>query len=215
MSKKLNNYSCFLISNKPDLYTQVVKKLKKEKVNFFDGTNVKSFARLVNSCVEQAKTEIVILMSDKMRPTDENIYKTLDLLQRGFGFVGLYRFGFFGFKKELFRKIGPLDERFVGGCFEDDDFYIRMCEANIAVYLSQEVEYLKNPSSWDHSLSQKHFYEKWGIQKEIGYVYRKLQESDLNYDFGPMVGSNFLQWRESKFLAKKIKKYESLRVINE
>jgi len=70
-----------------------------------------------------------------MRPIDENIQKTVKLIEEGYAFVGMYRFGFFGFKKELFRKIGPMDERYVGGCWEDDDFYIRLREANLSFSL--------------------------------------------------------------------------------
>jgi len=94
MSKKSKPYSCFLISNKPNLVKEVTKNLKKETVTYFDGTNVSSFSKLVNSCVLQAPSETVIIMSDKMRPTDENIQRTLDLLDEGYAFVGLYRFGF-------------------------------------------------------------------------------------------------------------------------
>ena len=213
MSKKPKKlYTCFLISNKPHLYNEVIKNLKNESVNYFDGTNVKSFANLVNSCVNSCKTEIVIIMSDKMRPIDHNIYKTIELLNHGYAFVGMYRFGFFGFKKELFRKIGPLDERYIGGCFEDDDFYIRMREANLALYLSQEVKYIKTSSSWNHSLSKEHFYKKWFFNEQDKKVYRKLQEETYDYNFGPSIAANHLPWNHSKLLAKKIKRYEGLEI---
>jgi len=212
MSKKSKPYSCFLISNKPNLVKEVTKNLKKETVTYFDGTNVSSFSKLVNSCVLQAPSETVIIMSDKMRPTDENIQRTLDLLDEGYAFVGLYRFGFFGFKKQLFRKVGPLDERFVGGCFEDDDFYLRMCEANLGIYLSQEVKYIKSASSWNHTLSKKHFFEKWKFNDIEKKVIRKINEQQHNYQFGKEVPTNFLEWRQSKFLAKKIKRYQGVEI---
>ena len=225
--KKNNIYSCFLLSNKPHLYSEVVKRLKTVNVNFYDGKDVESFAKLVNSCVESCKTEIVILMSDKMRPIDHNIYKTIELLNYGYAFVGMYRFGFFGFKKELFRKIGPLDERFVGGGYEDDDFYIRLCEANLSMYLSQEVTYIGSSSSWNIQ-GAEHFYKKWlhsifydrkilkklGINKQSDKTYRKLKEESYNYNFGPHVAANHLPWSHSKLKAKKIKKYEKLEIGN-
>jgi GT2 family glycosyltransferase len=207
--KKNKKYACFLISNKPHLYSEVIKGLETETINFYDGSNVKSFAELVNKCVASCKTEIVILMSDKMRPTDNNIQQTLTLINQGYAFVGLYRFGFFGFKKELFRKIGPLDERFVGGCYEDDDFYIRMCEANLAIYLSHDVEYVGSNSSWNPIKSREHFYKKWNHSDK---TYRKLKEASHNYNFGPSVPADFLSWSHTKLLAKKIKKYEDLEI---
>ena len=224
--KKNKNYSCFLISNKPHLYSEVTKGLKTETINFYDGTNVESFSKLVNTCVQSADTEIVILMSDKMRPNDENIQKTLALIDEGYSFVGMYRFGFFGFKKELFRKIGPLDERFVGGWFEDDDFYIRLCEADLSMYLSHEVAYIGSNSSWNPVKSTEHFYKKWlhsifynrkiykkyGISKLSNKTYRKLKEPSHNYNFGPSVPTHFLPWSYTKLLCKKIKKYEGLEI---
>lgn len=213
MAKKGKKYSLFLISNKPHLYQEVIRNLKNETVTFFDGSGVNSFSELVNKCVESSNTEIVILMSDKTRPTNNNVEKTIDLINQGYAFVGLYRFGFFGFKKELFRIIGPLDERFIGGCFEDDDFYIRLCEANLSMYLSQEVNYIRNVSSWNHSLSKKHFFNKWGTKENK--IYRKLLEPELNYNFGKRVPCEFLPWHYSKFLAKKIKKYQTLEITYE
>lgn len=215
MVKKIKRHTCFLISNKPERYNEVIKNLNREKVIFFDGANAESFSKLVNTCVQSAETEIVILMSDKMRPTDENIQKTLNLIDEGYGFVGMYRFGFFGFKKELFRKIGPLDERFVGGCFEDDDFYIRLCEADIGMYLSHEVVYVKDKSSWNYKLSKEHFYKKWNMDEKTNKTYRKLEEVSHSYNFGPSISTSFLSWNHTKLFAKKIKKYERLEIGHE
>lgn len=212
MAEKINRHTCFLISNKPERFSEVIKNLAREKIVFFDGTNAESFSKLVNTCVQSAETEIVVLMSDKMRPTDENILRTINLIDEGYAFVGMYRFGFFGFKKELFRRIGPLDERFIGGCFEDNDFYIRLCEANFSMYLSHEVTYLKDKSSWSHKLSKDHFYKKWHIDEKTKKTYRKLKEASHKYNFGPSVSADFLSWRHTKLLAKKIKKYEGLEI---
>lgn len=213
--KKNKTYTCFLISNKPHLYSEVIKDLEIETINFYDGTNAKSFAELVNKCVASCETEIVILMSDKMRPTDTNILQTLTFINQGYAFVGLYRFGFFGFKKELFRKIGPLDERFVGGCYEDDDFYVRMCEANLAIYLSHDVAYVGSQSSWNPIKSREHFYKKWHMDEKTNKTYRKLKEVTHDYNFGPSVPTNFLSWNHTKLFAKKIKKYARLEIGHE
>lgn len=211
----MKDYSCFLISNKPHLYDTVTKNLVKEKVDFFDGTNAYSFSSLVNGCVEKCNTEVIILMSDKMRPCDNDIYKTITLINEGYAFVGLYRFGFFGFKKELFRKIGPLDERYTGGGYEDDDFYIRLKEANLAMYLSHEVDYVKGNSSWTSDVCRQHFISKWGDVKGTGTALRKLQEIKSNYNYGKNIDTNFLPWSYTQILAKKVKRYKDLKIIYE
>ena len=113
--KKNKKYACFLISNKPNLVKEVTKNLKKETVTYFDGTNVSSFSKLVNSCVLQAPSETVIIMSDKMRPTDENIQRTLDLLDEGYAFVGLYRFGFLVLKNNYLEKLDHLMRDLLAG----------------------------------------------------------------------------------------------------
>ena len=155
------NYSIHLISNKPHLFSAIEKSIAPENVNYFDGTGYPSFSKLVNACTAAANTEIVIILSDKVLPKAEHVNKVITLLEKGYGFVGLYRFAFFAFKKELFRQIGPMDERFVGGGYEDDDFYIILKEANIAMYVTEELEYEKASSSWDQSTTVNHFIAKW------------------------------------------------------
>ena len=109
----MKQYSIYLISNKPYVFNEIQAGLAPETLNFFDGSKIKNFSHLVNSCVSSSPTETVILMSDKVRPTPDHIHKTLELLDKGYAFVGLRLFRFFGFKKELLRRIGFFDERFI------------------------------------------------------------------------------------------------------
>jgi GT2 family glycosyltransferase len=211
----MNNYTCYLISNKKHLYSTVKETVLSEEIEFFDGTDAGSFARLVNQCVEFCPTEIVIMMSDKMRPCDDNIRKVLSLINDGYAFVGLYRFGFFGFKKELFRTIGMMDERFIGGGYEDDDVYVRLKEANLAMYLSHEVNYVGGNSSWSSEICKSHFLEKWGDAKSSGTAKRNIAELDLNYNLGPRMLTNFLSWEHTQIHAKKVRKYLDLKIIKE
>jgi predicted glycosyltransferase involved in capsule biosynthesis len=206
-------YSLYVISNKPHLFPTIQESLQPEQVTLFDGSRCQSFAKLVNSCVEQAPTEIVIMMSDKVLPTAEHVKKILELIKQGYGIVGLYRFAFFGFKKELFRRIGPLDERFVGGGYEDDDFYIRLKEANISMYLSEEVQYNKSQSSWNYALSKPHFINKWlpnfdsTIKLHHNKIKRLLPEELHSYNFGEREVTKFLEWEKSVVLTSKAKKF--------
>ena len=210
-------YSCYVISNKPQLFAGIEKSILPEKVNYFDGTGYPSFSKLVNECTAKADNEIVIMMSDKMLPTAANVQKAVSLINQGYGLVGLYRFGFFGFKKQLMRQIGMMDERFVGGGYEDDDFYIRLKEANIAMYITEEVEYSKSRSSWNYDRSRIHFLQKWIDTENPNYnpdakassefVKRKLPEEVSNYDLGPSIDTKFLTADHTVAQPRKSRKY--------
>ncbi len=213
-------YSIFVLSNKPHLFPNIESSISPEKVEFFDGTGYPSFSMLVNKCVESAPTEIVILMSDKVTPTPQNVRQALDLVDKGYGLVGLHRFGFIAFKKELFRTIGPMDERYVGGGYEDDDFYIRLKEANIGIYISEDVVYdFVRKSSWRFEESLDHFVNKWILDydpnKKLNHhtVQRKLNEEIYNYDFGPSIPTKFLDWSHSYSTTSKATKYAKIQKL--
>lgn len=207
------DYSAYLISNKLHFFESIKESIKPVELKYFDGTGYSSFSKLVNSCVEAAPTEVVIMMSDKVLPTEENVSKLLNLIDQGYGLVGLYRFAFFGFKKELFRTVGPLDERFVGGGFEDDDYYIRLKEANISMYITEEVMYEKRTSSWSYSQSKTHFINKWipnfdaDIKMHHNKIERLLPEEIYNYNLGPKSGERFLDWKSTVCPPSKGRKY--------
>ena len=156
-------------------------------------------------------------MSDKVLPTQSDITKVVSLVEQGYGLVGLYRFGFFGFKKQLMRQIGMMDERYVGGGYEDDDMYIRLKEANISMYITEEVEYKKSVSSWNYRLSRNHFMNKWVDTKSPIYsptaklsavnIKRKIKEEQLNYNLGKEVPTEFLSWDHTVASPNKSRKY--------
>jgi GT2 family glycosyltransferase len=163
-----------------------------------DGTNYPSFSKLINDCVSESKAETIVICNDKARPRYNDFFKTLHLIDKGYGFVGLYCFGFFAFKKELFRRIGPLDERFIGGNYEDSDFLRRLNEANIACYEAYEIPYLEGSSSWNTGMSQYHFYNKWNDYTQDNKICtRLLPEETYNYDFGEITNCEFLPWSHS------------------
>jgi GT2 family glycosyltransferase len=152
-------------------------------------------------------------MSDKVIPTNNDVNRLLELLDQGYAMVAFYRLAFFGFKKQLLRKIGMFDERFVGGGFEDDDFYIRLKEANLGVYISHEIPYNKSSSGWNYSLAQGHFVDKWGDVAQIGELKRTLEEEQYQYDLGTEVPVEFLSWNQSVILTTKVKKYTKYSIV--
>jgi hypothetical protein len=117
----------------------------------------------------------------------------LDLINDGYGLVALYSFAFFGFRKELIRRIGWFDERFVGGEHSDCDFVRRVSEADISIFEERSIPYIASPSSWDNSKTKAHFLAKWEeswsepwtINPNAGTIHRKLDEEKYNYDLGP------------------------------
>ena len=208
------NHSSFVISNRPHLFEPIQQSIFPEPVKYFDGSGYPSFSKLVNSCVASADTETVILMSDKVTPTNDDINRLLELLDQGYAMVAFYRLAFFGFKKQLLRKIGMFDERFVGGGYEDDDFYIRLKEADLGVYITHEMPYEKSQSGWNYSMAQGHFVDKWSNVTQTGEIKRLLQEEQHQYDLGSPVPVDFLPWDQSVILTSKVKKYTQHLVVN-
>jgi hypothetical protein len=149
-----------------------------------DGTNYPSFSKLVNDCIVKAKTETVIIASDKVRPSSNDIKKMLFLLKKGFGFVAMHNFYFFGMNKNLIRKIGFFDERFVGGGYEDVDWGRRLLEHDIALYISIEtpVEHSNIKSSWNYEKAYQFYTQKW--EQSPTRWKRLMDDEKYDYDIG-------------------------------
>lgn len=107
----------------------------------------------------------------------------IDLINKGYGYVATYRFAFFGFKKEIIRRIGFFDERFIGGGYEDCDIMRRCIENNISIYESEEVIYYPKKSIWNNSVSRTHFIKKW-LEPKNNKITRLLDEENYDYDIG-------------------------------
>jgi GT2 family glycosyltransferase len=191
----MHQYSLNVITNKPEKFSPIVKSLAPEQVSYYDGSGHPSFSSIVNRCTAASGAETVIIMSDKVLPRKEHVASTLALLDAGYGFVALYRFAFFGFRKELFRRIGGLDEGYVGGGYEDDDYYIRLVENDIAMWVTHDVPYTPGVSSWDPSISRLYHSSKWDFDIEGRKIRRKMQDTPCGYDFGPSVATTWLSGR--------------------
>ena len=157
--------------------------------SFFDGTGYPSYSKVVNDCIMNSKEEIVIILNHKVRASPLDIYKMLHLIHKGYGLVMLRNFYFYGFKKDLIRKVGFLDERFVPGGCEDSDLVRRLVENNIAIYDSVEAQLMVMKNSWgDQSASYEFFYKKW----KDGKMERLLPDEIYDYDMGEYQGTKFL-----------------------
>ena len=163
-----------------------------------DGTGYPSFSKLINDSILATDTEVVIICSDRCKPTHEQVERTLNLLDEGFGFVGLWRFAFFGFRKQLIQRVGFLDENYVGGGYEDTGFVLRLKEADIAYYEKEEIDYRASGSRW--AIRENHGYhnKKWFVDEHC--VKRLSSESMHNYDLGEWPDVTFLNWNHSLLL---------------
>ena len=180
--KIYDNYSIIIITHDVTIVDDIINKLKPLPVKIFNGKGFPSFSKVVNEAIVSAENDNVIIINYKARPEKHHIYKTLDLLEKGYGFVGLYRFGFFGINKNLIKKIGFFDERYTGGGCEDHDFIIRLHEHKIATYQAEEIEYIQRPTLWNNDLANIFHKKKWTVDMPNRQVYRHLQEDKYNYN---------------------------------
>lgn len=180
---------------------------------FHDGSGYESFSKLINECIVSNDKNITIICNDKSRPKKEHVDYMISKINEGFGFVGLFRFGFFAINIDLINKIGFFDERYIGGGYEDEDFLIRMLEANVACICTEEIDYINLPSRWKYDFtsdSKTFFYKKWRFKNDDKLIIRKLEEVN-NYKLNEC-NSNFLEWENSKLTKIYIKKFLNSKV---
>lgn len=205
-----DDYTIYVGVKTEDLATPVVNSLKPLNCKVFLGDNYPSFSKLINDIIVDCPTEIVIFCSHKVIATPDDISKLLERIDGGYGISTVYRFGCFGFKKDLIRQIGFFDERYLNGGWEDNDIMMRLLEADISYYEDESAKYIPGASLWKHPpgqlKSQVHYRKKWSIYK-IEIAVRNLDEEIYPYDIGKSTLSKFKPWSESVFC--KVKQVES------
>lgn len=183
-------------------------------INVFDGSNIESFSKMINIIFYSGSknNDIIIFCSHRVRPTFEDVGRMVKLISEGYGLVMFKRLAFFGCKKELFSKVGFFDERFIPGGYEDDDFFLRIQEANIAIYEDSSVKYIPGKSTWNVELKKyegvefkqpityEYFIKKWKYDHNNRTITRLLPESSITYDITDTNDTYFKPWEESIFL---------------
>jgi hypothetical protein len=144
-----------------------------------------SYSELINHSIATCDTEWMILINDRTKPTASEAEKMIELLSSGFACVFLYNVGFMGFSKELIRKIGWWDQRFLHGGWEDRDWVVRLKLADLALYESQESTYEYNWKSplnfpWSSQRDIK-WYNKYEDRGEI-FIKKLKEESYPHWD---------------------------------
>jgi hypothetical protein len=130
----------------------------------------------------------------------------LHLLESGMSCVCLFAVGFMGFAKELIRKIGWWDERFINGGWEDRDWVWRLKEANLSLYESVESTY---DYTWKSPLnvpgghqSLPHWKKKWTCNYD--HIIKVLSEQTYQHwdlflgESREDISNTWTSWSDSK-----------------
>lgn len=165
-----------------------------------------SFSQIINEAVVETHSEFMIFFNPRTTPTREGINRIIDDLCNGFAWSSVCAYGFFGTTKELFREIGLMDERFIGGNYEDNDFTLRMKQANLAINFRFEIDKYPWKEPILHQLSgitKTKFDTKW--HKHDGVYYRTnlfSEEKKLPPHLRtivPNISESWKEWSESEW----------------
>jgi hypothetical protein len=136
-----------------------------------------SFSQMVNDAIDDTDSEFMIFCNPKTYFVSDDIEVILDKLSNGYCFASVVNFGFFGFTKELIRRIGMMDERFINGEWEDVDMAVRLNLLGKAVF--NKYDYDKYDTTWSkttnlRTITQSIFNEKYNIKNDIIYIDNSL-----------------------------------------
>lgn len=162
---------------------------KRVWLNSVDGLgHYTSFSRLVNQIVLTTEGEYLFFVNPKTRLTAELLDSMLTDLQSGFAWTSRVAFGLWACHRQLFRVIGLMDERFLGGEYEDLDFGLRLKHHDIAANWVYRADLYNSGAAsrwfWPRGIGQSMFDMKWQF---VGTNQYRIQGSELtlwNYTDG-------------------------------
>ena len=99
-----------------------------------------NFSQLVNEAVVETQSEFMVFINPKTNINRSDVNTLIDDLCNGFAWSSICSFGFWATTKELFRRIGMMDERFIGSEYEDNDFAVRMKQFGKAINWRFELQ---------------------------------------------------------------------------
>ena len=161
-----------------------------------------SYSKMINEAIITSPTEVMVMINDRTFPTVGETEKIINHLENGIACSLMYNVGFMGFTKQLIKKIGWWDERFLNGGWEDRDWIIRLKEADLAVYESQESNYdytWMSPLQVDDRCAKSlpHWNAKWKFSGNN--VIRMLKEEEYEYKLTEDLSDKYIwkTWAES------------------
>lgn len=144
-----------------------------------------SYSEMINHVVATSKTEWIIFINDRVKPTVDEVKKMITLLENGHAFVMFYNVAFMGFSKELVREVGWWDERFLLGGWEDRDWVWRIRQHNFSIYESLEST---------HDYSWKSHLNKLGGLSSGVFWSLKWDTSSRHVVFKNLEEKNYKKW---------------------
>jgi hypothetical protein len=187
-----NEYNIFVCVETDDMVNDVIEHLT-PPFNIRVNNNTPSFSKMVNDCINDCSADIMIFCSKKVRPTMNDINRIVELINEGYGYVGLYRFACFGIHKKLINTIGYFDEHFIWGGCEDDDFRIRMNYANIGFYEDHSVKYMPKNSTYAATKAIDRWNSKYSIDHITKTIVKNISDN-LSHD--KLTYSNDIKFKE-------------------
>jgi len=154
-----------------------------------------SFSQMVNEATCETTSEFMVYINPKTNPTIEYVNEIIHDLCNGMCWSAKVAFGLFGTTKQLYRRIGMMDERFVGGEFEDDDFSLRLKRFGKAIRWEFDVSvYPWDPSplpSMRGSTSSL-FMDKWMEFEPHTYSLNPLYKEEKMMPYSLQIRENSL-----------------------
>jgi len=136
-----------------------------------------SFSQMVNDAIDDTDSEFMIFCNPKTNFISDDVEIIIDKLSNGYCFASVVNFGFFGFSKELIRRIGMMDENFIDGEYEDFDFIIRLNHFGKAIYWAHdENKYEADKSKYTNMrhVSYAFFHEKYHFFNGKSYIDKNM-----------------------------------------
>ncbi len=123
-----------------------------------------SFSQMINDAIDDTDSEFMVFINPKSEIILSDIHLIINNLCSGYAAVYTTSFGVHGATKELFRRVGLFDERFLHSELEDDDMMIRLGMFDKAIFYDTRPEkYEKKLSYRDplRGLASTIFENKW------------------------------------------------------
>jgi hypothetical protein len=182
----IDNFAFCFFSNNIDIIIEQEKELTKLSPKYQierwyrhergDGRYM-SFSQMVNDAIDDTDSEFMIFCNPKTNFVADDIETIIHKLSNGYCFASVVNFGFFGFSKELIRRIGMMDETFINGEWEDIDMAVRLNLFGKAVF--NKYDYNKYDTTLSTVINLKTitkpiFFNKYNIKDDVIYVDKLL-----------------------------------------
>lgn len=165
-----------------------------------------NFSQLVNEAIVETSSEFMVFINPKTQINRQDIHTIIDDLCNGYAWSSVCSFGLWGATKELFRRVGMMDERFIGGEYEDNDFAIRLKQFGKAI----NWRFVLNKYPWYKPIlpqikgATKTLYPmKWFIQDGVYYrtdqfIEEKRLPEHIRNQWREDIYQSWMDWSETQ-----------------